>query len=349
MIETAISIHNNAAASAPAGIGRAGLAAVTLGQQIVVLGGHNGTEPLRTIEVFQPENPESRDTGFNEITPMLARRSYLAAAELGGRIIAIGGSADGRVLNTMEAMDVENDELSMWFCMPSMAIRRTLLGAASNDGKLYACGGFDGIRDLATAEMYELESNTWHRIMDMKMGRSYLACVAVGNFILAIGGQERRSEGGPRAFQTVEVFDLWSERWNPGVDMLYPRLGHAATTLVDENGEEFVYVTGGSNGSGVQKCVERFSVSQQVWEEVASMHTPRLGHAASVVNGKLYAIGGYDGQETLGTYECYDPKADQWDTPVRMHVPEEEKAKKRPEFQKGEDTGHVQSGGGGGI
>jgi N-acetylneuraminic acid mutarotase len=49
------------------------------------------------------------------------------------------------------------------------------------------------------------------------------------------------------------------------------------------------------------------------------MHTPRNGHAAAVVNGKVYVIGGEPSpQASLGTVEEYDPTTDTWTWKAEM-------------------------------
>ncbi len=46
------------------------------------------------------------------------------------------------------------------------------------------------------------------------------------------------------------------------------------------------------------------------WTRKADMPTPRNGHSTSAVNGKIYAIGGFDEDEILSTVEEYDPVTD---------------------------------------
>lgn len=42
------------------------------------------------------------------------------------------------------------------------------------------------------------------------------------------------------------------------------------------------------------------------------MRTARSRVGVAVVNGLLYAIGGYDGQSRLSTVEVYNPETDNW-------------------------------------
>jgi N-acetylneuraminic acid mutarotase len=58
----------------------------------------------------------------------------------------------------------------------------------------------------------------------------------------------------------------------------------------------------------------------EIWTEKAPMPTARLGLTASVVNGKIYAIGGYAAANSPGmrTVEEYDPTTDTWTTKAPM-------------------------------
>ena len=47
------------------------------------------------------------------------------------------------------------------------------------------------------------------------------------------------------------------------------------------------------------------------WSPIASMGTARVDHAAAVIDGLLYAIGGGDGG-CLSSGERYDPAANAW-------------------------------------
>jgi len=48
------------------------------------------------------------------------------------------------------------------------------------------------------------------------------------------------------------------------------------------------------------------------WTKKADMPTPRGYLSSSVVNGKIYVIGGYTGKDMLSTVEEYDPVKDTW-------------------------------------
>ena len=58
--------------------------------------------------------------------------------------------------------------------------------------------------------------------------------------------------------------------------------------------------------------VECYDPTTKQWRFVASMSRARRYVAVGVLNGLLYAVGGYDGTSVLDSVEMYDPKFDQW-------------------------------------
>ncbi|XP_063740979.1 LOW QUALITY PROTEIN: kelch-like protein 18 [Eleginops maclovinus] len=74
-----------------------------------------------------------------------------------------------------------------------------------------------------------------------------------------------------------------------------------------------IYAVGGLNSSGDSlNVVEVFDPIGNFWERCQPMRTARSRVGVAVVNGLLYAIGGYDGQSRLSTVEVYNPETDSW-------------------------------------
>lgn len=69
------------------------------------------------------------------------------------------------------------------------------------------------------------------------------------------------------------------------------------------------------------------SAADEFWTTLEPMPTPRTELGVAVVDGKIYAIGGYNGSyyseygSYLGTNEMYDPATDTWTTKASMHKP----------------------------
>ena len=72
-----------------------------------------------------------------------------------------------------------------------------------------------------------------------------------------------------------------------------------------------IIVIGGYGDSGYLSSGERFDPAANAWSPIASMGTARAYHAAAVIDGLLYAIGGTDGSY-LSSGERFDPAANAW-------------------------------------
>ena len=64
--------------------------------------------------------------------------------------------------------------------------------------------------------------------------------------------------------------------------------------------------------------VERFDPTRNNWEAAASTITKRSSFPATVLDGKLYAMGGYDGSSQLDTVERFDPTNNSWEAVASM-------------------------------
>ncbi|NXP79523.1 KLH18 protein, partial [Ramphastos sulfuratus] len=74
-----------------------------------------------------------------------------------------------------------------------------------------------------------------------------------------------------------------------------------------------IYAVGGLNSAGDSlNVVEVFDPIANRWEKCQPMATARSRVGVAVLNGLLYAIGGYDGQLRLSTVEVYNPETDSW-------------------------------------
>lgn len=80
-----------------------------------------------------------------------------------------------------------------------------------------------------------------------------------------------------------------------------------------------IYAVGGlSSACDALNTVERFSPLLERWEQVAPMHSCRSRVGVAVLNGQLYAAGGYDGNERQNTVEVYSPDNNQWNYVTAM-------------------------------
>jgi hypothetical protein len=64
--------------------------------------------------------------------------------------------------------------------------------------------------------------------------------------------------------------------------------------------------------------VEAYDPQLGAWAQVAGMSVKRRYHASVVLDGKIYAMGGYAAGGSLDMVEAYDPHADSWQQVASM-------------------------------
>ena len=82
------------------------------------------------------------------------------------------------------------------------------------------------------------------------------------------------------------------------------------------------FATCATRGAPIQNDIPDATTSAtKSWEEVAPMAEERDGLTVTVLDGKLYAVGGYNndgGDNRLSSVERYDPALDAWEAVVPM-------------------------------
>ncbi len=85
-----------------------------------------------------------------------------------------------------------------------------------------------------------------------------------------------------------------------------------------------MYAVGGFNsvfpGDDHSNLLYAYNPSTNTWATLASMPTERAELGVGVVNGILYAVGGYNGYTALSTVEAYDPSTNTWSTKASMPI-----------------------------
>ncbi len=105
---------------------------------------------------------------------------------------------------------------------------------------------------------------------------------------------------------STELFDPRTGRVQAGTDM-HKRRYRAAAAAIDDA----IYVCGGHSGKIHLSSCERFVANK--WTEISSMKVKRYAFAMVAVDGKLFAIGGFNRRgRWLSVVERFDPKNGQW-------------------------------------
>jgi serine/threonine-protein kinase PknK len=287
--------------------------AVTWQGNPVVLGGWRtaAAQKVASDQVWRVVN-----THWVELPHMLQPRAAAAAAVVGDRIIVTGGvGANGALLNTTEIFDGNS-----WSLGAPIPTPRQMLATAS-DGKLvYAVGGTNGKSDLATVEAYDQAAKAWTRLPDLSQPRSDLGVAIADRRLVAAGGL---SAG--QVLKSVAMLDLVTKTWAGLPDMETARHGMAVDAVAKS-----VYAIGGStdagdgqvisSGEALQLPARRIQPAEQ-WRSLPDAPTARLMMAWTVLNDKVWIIGGLRDGIALPTVESYDPRTGAWQTQPPLPIP----------------------------
>jgi len=163
--------------------------------------------------------------------------------------------------------------------------------------------------------------NEWAAMAPMPTARGGLGVAVVNGKIYAIGGVD---DDGQLAVN--EEYDPAADTWKDKAAMPTARSGFAVAVHKSK-----IYVIGGTVGDsanlGFTGATEVYDPATNTWEAKADMPTPRADLCASVVNGKIYLIGGKeywgDGPlyHELDVNEVYDPASNSWTAESRTPVP----------------------------
>jgi hypothetical protein len=133
------------------------------------------------------------------------------------------------------------------------------------------------------------------------------ACAVVDNKIYVIGGS-KVSSGTTSLVNNNQVYDAQNDTWiSPAAKLSSVTSYGAAATTQGYLAPQAIYFLGGFTGSAFSDQARRLNLSNNSWSTIESMPTPRGYLGLAVIGDVLYAIGGFDGTNWLGTNEQYKP------------------------------------------
>ena len=201
---------------------------------------------------------------------------------------------------------------SAWEQVSSMNEARYVMGAAVYFDTIVVVGGADEQNyELASSEYYRIALDKWKTIAaPLNQKRSGHAVVSAGGYLYALGGFNNVD----KHLSSVErLSNLTAASWENIKPMQTPRRWLAA---VNCDGE--IYAIGGQaayDNSTTMKSVEKYDFAVNRWKYVNDMNHERNSHAACVLQGKIYVVGGLNkSYQPVKVIECYDPGNDTWAT-----------------------------------
>ena len=264
----------------PMPIPRAGIAAVTRGNKIYVLGGKTQDGSIvSTVDVYDP----GADTWNSDFPPMKKPLENAAAIVFHDTLFVLGGRDDeGHVLNKVTFFDFAKSE---WKSFEDMLEERQGHAAIVIDGFMYAIGGSKRKDELLNdVEYYDPRRKKWREADDWELvyPSASLGAVVVDDSAFAIGGF---SSFGPLGSV---------QRYHPGVgtaekaSLLLPRGGLVAVVFQGE----ILAIGGRDQSDQVVSSMEVYNFSENAWQVGSALNIARENFAAVATDGAVYVFGG---------------------------------------------------------
>ena len=168
------------------------------------------------------------------------------------------------------------------------------------------------------------ERGAWRTAASAPMKRTEVAVATAGGKIYVVGGFEEPSLGNVLNFaitSAVEEYDPATDKWTAKAPMPVG-LHHVGIGVAGGR----LYVVGGYKQSGLSvwgpvATVYMYDPANDAWSERAPMPTARGALSVAVHEGKLYAIGGYEGRANSAAVEVYDPVQNTWTSRAPLPTP----------------------------
>ena len=254
-----------------------------------------------------PLAPSGAGGKWAKRTDMPTARTSLSSSVVKDKIYVIGGRSANVNLRTLEEYNPATDT---WLPKADIPTARRGLASSVLNGKIYAIGGWSGVNSLTSVvEEYDPVTNTWSKKANMPAGsRAGIGVGVIDGKIYVIGGWRN----GGVSLSTVEEYDPTTDTWTKKADMPTAR-GYLSAGVV--NGK--IYAIGGNLGAIANwinlSTVEEYDPTTDTWTKKADMPTARDNLSVSVVNEKIYAIGGATSTvNDTSLVEEYNPAIDAW-------------------------------------
>jgi N-acetylneuraminic acid mutarotase len=254
---------------------------------------------------------------------MLTARTSLGAAEVNGKIYAIGGFSD---LNNTEEYDPITNT---WTIKAAMPTPRFSFAIVAYQSKIYCIGGLTGrgapfsSSVTGAIEVYDPVTNTWETKKPMPTPRANFQANVVDDQIYLIGG----ITGGPNsAVSTNQVYDPASEKWETKESMPYPVASFSSTVVGNK-----IYVLGGQGNSDDPRNIDVtqiYDATTDSWTIGTPMSITVLNSAACTVSEPLgceeiFLIGGQlgalgSGGNRTDMVQVLNPENKTWRVGVSM-------------------------------
>lgn len=275
-------------------------------------------------------------------TMPVARAGHTATTLTDGRVLFIGGGADGVVASYgQKSIDRYDPGTQTWTQLNQMSSARVSHTATTLlNGKILIAGGADDVQGepIATAELYDPATNVLTPVGNLASPRAlHNASLLPDGRVLLTGGTTsfaNPSDIVTHSLKTTEIFNPATNTFSAGPNMAEPRVGHTMTTL--NNGK--ILIAGGFSWVTILFTIPYVTDKAQLYTPNAGAGTfgsqitmtgDRFAHAAiKLDDGNVAIIGGAQDQlaspfnpVAVNTIELFDAATSTFSPFAAMSVP----------------------------
>merc|ERR1740129_1272945 len=223
--------------------------------------------------------------------------------------------------------DVMTWERGVWEDLPKMSLKRLNPAATVHQGKIYVSGTRGTLG--AVVQRMNCDVMTWENVKSMRSSRCGHAAAIVDDHLYVCGGYVDAQTSTNTATSSVERLPLQSTTRDTEWETMPPMLeSRGALSMVAMIGQLFVCGGDEIDFGSPKDSVECFDVRSfghdhnTRWGRLPPMLTARVSHAAAAaLPHRLFVSGGFSGNGSQNTTECFDIASGFWTVMPAMLQP----------------------------
>jgi N-acetylneuraminic acid mutarotase len=213
-----------------------------------------------------------------------------------------------------------------WRTIAAAPLGLSEAGGATVNGKLYVIGGYYNSTYTPTNKVfaYTAASNTWQALAPVPQAVTHMGVATDDQYIYVAGGYPPGATGSGQIFATAAVwrYDTAANTWSAMPTLPQARGGGSLVLL----GRTLHYF-GGSDLSRADRA-EHWTLSLDggtAWGTAAAMPVARNHLGGVALDGKIYAVGGQQGQDAAAVYsgrlDVWSPTTNAWTSGASLPSP----------------------------